>query len=189
MKHNLNNMKGLDIYLSSLSKDDYDAISSKITYPSHVITPLMSWDIHSEGYFKGLMAADRAQDIVKVKSYAKKLNWQGNIDDIFDKEVFEAIIITDLCQRIVWVNSGFSKMTGYSKFEVLTKKPNLLQGAETSIEVKQNIKSQLKGDLPFKDVITNYKKNGESYECEVKIFPLYSNDNKTHFIALERRVS
>lgn len=182
-------MKGLDIYLSSLSRSEYAAVSKKISATSQAITPLMSWDVHSEGYFRGLQEAERTQDIAKVKSYAETLGWQDNIDSIFEKEVFEAIIITDLSQNILWVNNGFSKMTGYTKADVLNKTPNLLQGVQTSNEVKQKIKSKLKGNLPFKEVITNYKKNGEVYDCEVKIFPLYSNDNKTHFIALERQVS
>ncbi|TYA92223.1 PAS domain-containing protein [Seonamhaeicola marinus] len=188
MKYNLSKMMGLDIYLSSLNKEEYEAVSSKIAYRGNLIMPLMSWDIHSEGYFKGLEDSDRTQDIIKVKSYAQTYSWQENIEAIFDKEVFEAIVITDLNQKIVWVNRGFSKMTGYSKNEVLNKKPSLLQGAKTSKVIKQKIKSNLKGSLPFREVITNYRKNGESYDCEVKIFPLYSKNTKTHFIALERQV-
>lgn len=180
---------GLDMYLSSLSKYDYEAISSKICSKSQIITPLTSWDIYSEGYQNNLKEAERYQDIVKVKSYAKTLNWQNDIDLIFKDEVYEAIIITDLSQNIVWVNKGFSKMTGYLKKEVLNRTPRILQGGETSINSKRTIKMKLSGDSPFKEVITNYKKDGTPYKCEVKIFPLNRNDNKTHFIALERQVS
>ncbi|MFD2727325.1 PAS domain-containing protein [Hyunsoonleella rubra] len=189
MKHNLYKMMGLDIYLSSLSKSEYKAVSAEISNTSKVMTPLMSWDVYSQGYIDTLNESERLQDIAKVKSYAKHLNWKNTMDSIFENEVFQAIIITDLNQNIVWVNKGFSKMTGYAKNEVLHKTPKMLQGAETSITARRNIKKKIALDVPFREIITNYKKSGEPYECEVKIFPLYSRDNnKTHFIALEGKV-
>ncbi len=181
-------MKGLDIYLSTLNKEEYDVVSAKISGIHKGITPLMSWDIYSDQYFRSLNEAERIQDINQVKSYAKKYNWQDNVESIFEKEVFEAIILTDLSQNIVWVNKGFSKMTGYAKSDVLNKRPGLLQGANTSRTAKSKIRSKLRGSMPFKEIITNYRKNGDPYECEIKIYPLFSNNNKTHFIALERQV-
>lgn len=179
---------GLDIYLSSLSKKEYEHVSAKIRNTSRIMTPLKSWDIYSQGYFDNLLEAERHQDIIKVKSYADLLNWQDDIDAIFKGETYEAIIITDLSQKIVWVNKGFSKMTGYLKKEVLNKTPKILQGGDTSINSKKNIRTKLSGHTPFKEIITNYKKDGTPYDCEVKIFPIRSNSNKTHFIALERQV-
>lgn len=189
MKYNLHNMMALDLYLSSLSKSDYDLVSKQITDNSRIKTPLLSWDIYNESYINTLENAQRQQDIVKVKSLAKKMNWDNNIDSIFKDEAFEAIIITDLDQNIVWVNKGFTKMTGYTKVETLNKTPRFLQGAETSVEIKQKIKKQLNANLPFKEVVRNYKKDGEPYICEVKFFMLDNDYNKTHFMALERRVS
>lgn len=189
MKYNLCNMMGLDIYLSSLTKSEYEAVSGEICGTSRVNTPLLCWDIYSQSYIDTLSELERIQDISQVKSYAKKFEWNNAIDSIFKNELFQAIIITDLNQKIVWVNKGFSKMTGYTKTEVLHKTPKILQGAETSISSRQNIRKKIALNAPFKEIITNYKKSGESYECEVKIFPLHSsNDKNTHFIALERKV-
>lgn len=188
MKHNLYKMIGLDMYLSTLSKDEYESVSKKIIQDSRALLPLTSWDIYSQGYNQMLNEAERIRDIKAVKTYAKKLNWQTDIDFIFKDETYEAIIITDLSQNIVWVNKGFSKMTGYQKKEVLNKTPKILQGNETLSTSKRSIKKKLSGDMPFKEIITNYKKDGTPYDCEVKIFPLSSDTNKTHFIALERQV-
>ncbi|WP_203255727.1 PAS domain-containing protein [Hyunsoonleella ulvae] len=189
MKHNLSKMMCLDVYLSSLSKEEYIKVSSKISNSSRIITPLMSWDIYGQDYFNGLNDARRLQDIKKVKAFAIEMNWENNIDSIFENEIYEAIIITDSNQKIVWVNKGFSNMTGYSKVEVLNKTPRILQGDNSSSISRRSIKQKLQGNLPFKEGITNYKKDGNPYECEVKIFPLYHHDTtKTHFIALERQV-
>lgn len=188
MKHNLYKMMGLDMYLSSLGKEEYLAVSSKIYNDSRIMTPLMSWDVFGQGNLDRLEDAKKMQDIVKVKSFATKLNWRNNIDSIFEKETYEAIIITDISQKIVWVNKGFSEMTGYSKNEVLYKTPAILQGDNSSKVAKRNIKEKLQSNSSFREVITNYKKSGEAYECEVKIFPLYNYNTKTHFLALERQV-
>ncbi len=177
----------LDIYLSSISENNFDKIYSKIEH-NELRLPLMSWDLYSEVNSKKMIESKSFQDIIKVKSLASKFNWQNNMDSIFEKEQFEAIIVTDINQKILWVNNGFSDMTGFSKKEALTKTPRFLQGSKTSITSKQRIRKHLKTDLPFKDVIINHKKNGIPYKCEVKIFPLYNNGNKTHYIALEREV-
>ncbi|GAB1856575.1 hypothetical protein MHTCC0001_14100 [Flavobacteriaceae bacterium MHTCC 0001] len=188
MKYNLSKMMGLDMYLSSLNKSDYESVVSKISNKSRIITPLMSWDVYSQGYLDNLREAQKLQDVAKVKSYAEELSWQNDIDLIFEKAVYEAIIITDINQRIVWVNKGFSKMTGYTKAEVLNKTPRILQGDSTTAASRRNIRAQLKKNRPFREVITNYKKTGVPYKCEVEIFPLHNHNCKTHFMALEKQV-
>ena len=188
MKHNLYNMMGLDIYLSSLENDEYNAISSQINDDGHLHLPLMSWDIYSENYAHKLQEDKKVQDILKIKSLAAKHNWQNDIDALFEDHEFEAILVTNLDQNIIWVNDGFTTMTGYSKLEALHKTPRFLQGPKTSKQTKQRISVKLNERQAFKEVIVNYKKDGAPYKCEVKVFPLYA-DHTTHFIALERQVS
>ncbi|GGI57906.1 PAS domain-containing protein [Winogradskyella haliclonae] len=187
MKNNLINMMALDIYLSAISENNFNKIYSEIE-PNELRLPLMSWDLYSEVNSKKMNESRRFQDIIKIKSLASKFNWQNNMDAIFETEQFEAIIVTDINQKILWVNNGFSDMTGFTKTEALAKTPRFLQGSKTSTASKQRIRKRLKADLPFKDVIINHKKNGTPYKCEVKIFPLHNNGNKTHYIALERQV-
>ena len=189
MKYDLSKMMGLDLYLSSLSVKECRAILAKISNNSKILTPLMSWDVYSQGYFSTIKAAERFQDIEKVKSYGQKLNWKNNMDAIFCEQPFEAIILTDINQNIIWVNKGFCKMTGYSKNEVLSKTPRMLQGNASSKEVKTFIREKLKDSVPFNTIITNYRKNGVPYDCEVYIFPLYNDSRKTHFLALERQLN
>jgi len=186
MVNNINNMMALDLYASSLSKSNFERLYPKINH--NAILPLMSWDLFAEANFKRLSVAKQSQDIVNVKHLADQFHWDNNLDTIFDDAQFEAILITDLQQKILWVNKGFSKMTGFSKREALDKTPQFLQGPETLPTSKQSIKKQLNANSPFKEVIVNYKKNGTPYKCEVNIFPLYKNGYKTHFMALEREV-
>ncbi len=183
----LNNMMCLDIYLSSLNSHELKDINYKNNFKNIETMPLLSWDIYSDYHFNQLKELQKAQDILKVKAIGQNLNWRVDINKLFKEEDFEAILVTDLNQRIVWVNDGFSEMTGYSKKETLNKTPRFLQGPKSCDVEKDRIRKGLMGIEPFTAVITNYKKNRDVYECEVKIFPLY-NEKTTHYIALEKRV-
>ncbi|MEO8774075.1 MAG: PAS domain-containing protein [Gelidibacter sp.] len=185
MAKNLNDMMCLDIYLSSLNKEQLEAIDDEINSVNIQTMPLLSWDIYSDYHFSQLKELKRNLDILKVKALARKLNWKVDLNALFEKETFEAIVVTDLNQKIIWVNEGFTEMTGYSKIDALNKTPRFLQGPKSCREAKERIRIKLSGIEPFKEVIINYRKNRDAYECEVKIFPIY-NQETTHFIALEK---
>lgn len=185
MKNDLSQMMSLDIYLSTLSNKEYYKIRPLIGSQKFQIAPLLSWDIYSEDYFIKVKALRREQDILKVKEMGNKLGWKNNINAIFEKQHFEALVITDLEQKILWVNDGFTEMTGYSKNDAINNTPKFLQGPDTCSNAKKRMKTKLNGCAPFTEVLVNYRKDGTPYTCEVKIVPLFDH-NTTHFLALEK---
>ncbi|WP_420574343.1 PAS domain-containing protein [Kordia sp.] len=187
MKNNLNNMEGLDIYLSSMSQDDFKQKGMEVQPVNYKSMPLISWDIYMENYQNMLVASKKKMELSEVTTLAKKYQWQNDLNLVFSEHEYEAIIITDIKQNIIWVNEGFTKMTGYSQKFALNKTPNFLQGKETSIETKNRIRSKIMQNKPFKEIIINHKKDSTTYKCEVNIIPLY-NKETTHFIALEKQV-
>lgn len=187
MKHELCNMMSLDIYLSNLTEEEYANIESQNLNGYQNIMPLLSWDVYSHSYTDALKSIRREHDIEQIRNFAQDYSWKNTVDAIFKNETFEALVLTDIKQNIVWVNNGFTQMTGYSKKEVLNRTPYFLQGPKTSPVVKDRIRQNLTGIEPFKEIIRNYKKNSDAYNCEVKIFPLY-NEKTTHYLALEKRV-
>ena len=98
-----------------------------------------------------------------------------------------AVIVTDAERRIQWVNDAFSDLTGFSFQEAVGKKPGqLLQGPLTEPEKVNRIRKGLEGFIPFREEITNYRKNGEVYRCRLVIHPIYNDQNDlTNFIAFE----
>jgi PAS domain S-box-containing protein len=97
-----------------------------------------------------------------------------------------AIVLTDAQRKIIWVNDGFTKMTGYSLPEVVGKKPSILQGPASEPSVIERIRKCLDREIPLKENITNYRKNGESYTCKLVVHPIFSsNGDLTNFIAFE----
>ena len=120
-------MMSLDIFISSIPDTEYEKTISKITSPKESIMPLISWDIFSKDYTLTLENLITESDIDFIKLFAQKAHWKNEIDGIFKDQDFEALIITDINQKILWVNNGFTKMTGYTKKYALNKTPNFLQ--------------------------------------------------------------
>ncbi len=97
-----------------------------------------------------------------------------------------AIILTDPEKNIIWVNPGFTKITGYTLLEVMGKKPNILQGPGTERDAVLRIRNCLENQIPFKEEITNYRKDGRKYLCKLMIHPIFDSDhNLINFIAFE----
>ncbi|WP_299103922.1 PAS domain-containing protein [uncultured Tenacibaculum sp.] len=187
MKYSLAQMNSLDIYLSSLSNEKYDKIKHNIGVRDLNPLLLLSWDIFMDDYHKRVVEARKRVELEKVLSLAKQFNWQNDIERAFIENDYEALIVTDKDQNIIWVNDGFSAMTGYSKSFALNKTPRFLQGKKTSMKTKEKIKSKIALNQPFKDIIINHRKDNSTYKCEVKIIPLYNNET-THFIAFEKQI-
>jgi PAS domain S-box-containing protein len=187
MKHKLADMMCLDIFTSQLAYDDYQNIEAQIGIPNAKAMPMLSWDLFIDDHYDRLQQARKRIELQQVLSFAKKFKWKNDLDLAFSENDYEALIITDKDQNIIWVNDGFTTMTGYSKKFAINKTPRFLQGKDTSIATKKEVKEQLIKAQPFKGVITNYRKDHTAYNCEVKIIPLYS-EHTTHFIAFEKQV-
>ncbi len=90
--------------------------------------PFLSWDIFMDGNHRYTSALKRKQDLFSIKNLAKEYQWNNNIENLFESMDYEAIIVTDKDQKIIWVNDGFSEMTGYSTQFAINKTPRFLQG-------------------------------------------------------------
>ncbi|MCK0115353.1 PAS domain-containing protein [Gelidibacter sp. F63206] len=187
MKYDLNKMMCLDVFLSDLTKEVQHTVDSQIQNRKIRSMPLLSWDLYMEGYSHQLAVAIKRLERDKVLGFAQKFNWKNDLNFAFSENDYEALIIMDLNQNIIWVNEGFSTMTGYSKKFAMNKTPKFLQGKETLEDSKSRIRKKILLQVPFKELIINHKKNGMAYTCEVKIIPLIS-DRTTHFIAFEKEV-
>lgn len=149
--------------------------------------PLLSMDIFLEGKNRKLALA---QDARAVRRLAKQAGWQQVPDlelMLLGKE--KVVIITDENQNIVFASSNLSRMTGYNVSEVLGKTPRIFQGAGTEAKTKFAIRKALGRLQPFHVVLTNYKKNGQPYRCEIEAFPMINKHHyPVHFIAFENSI-
>lgn len=89
--------------------------------------------------------------------------------------------------QILYVNSMFTRMTGYALTDVLGKTPRILQGPETSRDVLDELRTALKTGTDFVGRAINYKRDGTPFELEWHVHPLKDhNGNITHFLAVQR---
>lgn len=180
---NLWEMTGLDIFLQSLDEKEYKAYQKQIE-PKPYLSPIQSWGL-SKDFFASEVVLDRKiADVKMLAAMAKKLNWKTDLSSILGFQ-YDALVITDISQKIIWTNPGFFKMTGYSETYAIGKKPSFLQGPETSSETAIAIKQKIATGTHFTEKILNYKKNEEEYWCQLHIFPIQTSEKTTHYLALE----
>lgn len=102
-----------------------------------------------------------------------------------------SVVITDAEERIEYVNSGFTKLTGYTLEECIGKQPGkLLQGKDTDPEQRKTIRKKLDAREPFYDEILNYSKDGKPYWISMSINPVYDDNGKLkRFISIQGDVT
>lgn len=82
---------------------------------------------------------------------------------IFFDNSNEGIVITDANSNIISVNKAFSRITGYSKEEVLGKNPSILNSGIHDKKFFDEMKESLKKNSKWKGEIWNKRKNSEIY--------------------------
>lgn len=181
-------MKSLDIFVNSCNNENYTNIKSCFKKAKKATTPLISWDIHQTQHYKKLSFFTKENDFNELKFYIDKYQWNNDLKHLINSYNYDALVVTDLQKKIIWVNKGFSKMTGYSRNRAISKDPSFLQGELTDNNVRKRISKKIQLEKPFKETIINYKQDKSTYKCELYIIPLKNNLNTTHFIALEKSI-
>ncbi len=148
-------MMCLDIYLSGLSKSEFEKIQKHLKPSKRTVPPLLCWDIYYPHYQKMLNKAKINGDLKALQKYSRKLNWRFNLDKTLNTLLYEALVLTDETKNIVWVNNGFSEMTGYSKSYAIKRNPGFLQGEKTTEAVRFRIREKIRLKKSCKEVISN----------------------------------
>ncbi|MDG2433658.1 PAS domain S-box protein [Flavobacterium sp.] len=102
-----------------------------------------------------------------------------------------AVVICDKNGKIEWVNASFSEISGYSKKELIGKKPgHLLQGPESNQETVAYLRNQISNGLPFNCEILNYSKSQEKYWVRVQGQALHNKQGEViKYFAIEEDIS
>jgi PAS domain S-box-containing protein len=112
---------------------------------------------------------------------------QNKLLSIIAEKTDNAVIITDPNGHILWVNGGFTRISGYTLEEVKGKKPgHVLQGKDTDKNTVDRIRKKIQERVSFREEILNYHKNGTPYWLQLNITPVFNEKQElTNFIAFE----
>ena len=106
-------------------------------------------------------------------------------------ETDNAVLITGVDRKLIYVNSGFTRLTGYKPDEVMGRKPgDFLQGPETDPETVKRISKALSSGNAFYEEILNYDRHGKPYWISLAINPVFDRNGKIEkFISIQANIS
>ncbi|MCH5719103.1 PAS domain-containing sensor histidine kinase [Niabella hibiscisoli] len=103
------------------------------------------------------------------------------------------IIITDNQQPdnpIIYCNTAFEKISGYSRSEIIGHNCRFLQGKDRSQKARQQIAVAVEKAESCKVEIRNYRKNGDLFWNELFMAPVSDASGKvTHFIGVQNDIT
>jgi PAS domain S-box-containing protein len=109
-------------------------------------------------------------------------------------ELSESFTITDPSisgHPIVFASSGFLKMSGYSKEEVIGKNGRVFQGPRTNRRSVMEIREAIREERPIQINLLNYRKDGTPFWMLFHMSPVFSKDDGrvTHFVGVQVPIS
>ena len=85
------------------------------------------------------------------------------------EESDQGVLITDASERIVSINSSFTRITGYSPLEAIGQTPDLLRSGVHDAEFRAKVRAAMAGHGPWRGEIVGKRKNGELFPQSVTI--------------------
>ncbi|MDX8410214.1 MAG: response regulator [Mariprofundales bacterium] len=99
----------------------------------------------------------------------------------------DAVIVTDNCGNICYVNRAFTTSTGYNSEEAIGQTPSMLSSGKQSPSFYRRMWNRIKSGQHWESEMIDRRKNGELYPCHLEIAPITNaNGRVTHFVGLQR---
>ncbi|SPJ34372.1 PAS domain-containing protein [Kushneria phyllosphaerae] len=91
---------------------------------------------------------------------------------------------------LIYVNSGFERLTGYSADDILYRDCRFLQNGDNQQPGLDRIRDALREGHPCREIIRNYKKDGALFWNELSITPIHDEEDQLlYFIGVQKDVS
>ncbi len=104
--------------------------------------------------------------------------------------VSQGVLITDPGRRIVYVNSGFTQITGYEAKEVIGQNIRFLHGPDTEPGFSDRVRGLLDAGLTVEAEVLNYRKDGTAFWNDLTITPVKDERGVvTQFVGVQRDIT
>ncbi len=128
-------------------------------------------------------------NVTDQKEYELELEWKSKAMD----EAPMGIVISDPSQEdnpLIYVNNGFTEVTGYSEAEILGQNCRFLQGPLTEEEPVKEVREAIDEREPVEVDLLNYRKNKIPFWNHVLISPITDADGElTHFVGFQNDIT
>jgi len=132
------------------------------------------------------------QDVTKQKEEEQRLRLLETVIT----QTKDTVMITDIdtsqnvIPNIIFVNSAFTDMTGYTAEEVIGKSPIMFIGAKSDMLEFDKLKTAIQEYKECFVETVNYKKNGEEFWNNFSMIPVTDKDGEhSHWISIQRDVT
>ena len=132
---------------------------------------------HAVGVMRDVTQRQRAEQELRILSRAVE-------------QSSESIVITDLVPQITYVNDGFTRITGFTREEVVGRDPSFLASGRTPDSVYREMWAELRAGRPWKGELVNRRKDGSELVESTVISPIRQADGRvTHYVAVKENVT
>lgn len=106
------------------------------------------------------------------------------------EQTHSGVIVTNANEEIIWANKAFTTISGFSREEIIGKKPAfLVQGENTCFETRKRIRTKLNQRQPLSEEILNYNREGDEYWIKLDITPMFDQGVHTGFVAIQEDIT
>lgn len=126
------------------------------------------------------------------KNLAKTLDYQSatTLLNLVFNEHPNAVVLTDVNQKIVYVNERALEITGYNEYELVGNTPRIFASGLTKREVYNDMRKSLSESRTWTGEFINKKKNGEIFTELAKIVVLCDvNSIPSFFLAIKTDIT
>jgi diguanylate cyclase (GGDEF)-like protein/PAS domain S-box-containing protein len=101
-----------------------------------------------------------------------------------------AVMITNKAGMVIWVNSAFEQLTGYTHAEIVGQSTRVLKSGQNSQALYEEMWRTILGGRIWRGELTNRRKDGSLYDEEMTITPVQDRKGEiTHYIAIKLDIS
>lgn len=101
-----------------------------------------------------------------------------------------AVVITDNRGRIHWVNPAFTRLTGYSRDEVMGQTPRILKSGLQPAAVYDELWATICAGRVWQGVLQNRRKDGSLYLSAQTVTPVLGHEGEpVHFVTIQQDVT
>ena len=132
--------------------------------------------------------AELTRELLESRHLGEEHKLQVKAFDAF----LQGVTITDPNQPdnpIVYVNEGFTRLTGYERDEVLGKNCRFLQGKDTDPAIRATLRQAVREARPCFVEVLNYRKDGSAFWNALSLAPIFEDGKLTHFVGVQTDVT